>query len=297
MGQTATKRAAALTHRLLAFSRQQTLEPKYIEVNRLVTGFEDLVRRTIGPQVILEVVAGIGIWPVHVDPGQLENSLLNLCINARDAMPDGGRLVVETANRAMDEHTAGDHGMLPGQYVSICVSDNGTGMPADVIARAFAPFFTTKPTGAGTGLGLSMDYGFARQSGGHARIYSEMGTGTTVCVYLPRYLGEATPEDTPEAEAVPADAGQGETILVVDDEASVRALMVEVLRELGYRVLQAESGPRAIELLQADLSIALLVTDVGLPGGMNGRQVADMARLLLPELQVLFVTGTQKTRP
>ncbi|RZL97229.1 MAG: hybrid sensor histidine kinase/response regulator [Variovorax sp.] len=296
MGQTATRRAAALTHRLLAFSRQQTLEPKHIDVDRLIGGFEELVRRTIGPQVTLDVVPGTAVWPVLVDPGQLENALLNLCINARDAMPDGGRLVVATANHVLDGAAAVTHGLVPGDYVSICVSDTGAGMPPEVIARAFDPFFTTKPIGVGTGLGLSMVYGFARQSGGQARICSAVGQGTVVCVYLPRHEGQAAPDGAPVAAATaPADAGSGETVLVVDDEASVRALMVDLLGERGYRVLQAENGPRAMELLQADRSVVLLVTDVGLPGGMNGRQVADAARLLIPALRVLFVTGYAET--
>jgi PAS domain S-box-containing protein len=296
MGQTATRRAAALTHRLLAFSRQQTLEPKHVDVDRLIDGFEELVRRTIGPQVALDVVPGTAVWPVLADPGQLENALLNLCINARDAMPDGGRLVVATANHVLDAPAAAAHGLAPGDYVSICVSDTGAGMPPEVIARAFDPFFTTKPIGVGTGLGLSMVYGFARQSGGQARIRSNVGTGTVVCVYLPRHEGEAAPERaSPAAATAPADAGRGETVLVVDDEAAVRALMVDLLGERGYRVLQAENGPRAIELLQADRSVALLVTDVGLPGGMNGRQVADAARVLIPALRVLFVTGYAET--
>ncbi|WP_311230729.1 MULTISPECIES: response regulator [unclassified Acidovorax] len=292
MGQTATKRAAALTHRLLAFSRQQTLEPKVVKVNQLIGGFEDLVRRTIGPQISLEVVTGISVWPVHADPGQLENALLNLCINARDAMHEGGQLMIETANRSVDERTASQEEMLPGQYVSICVSDNGSGMPPEVIARAFDPFFTTKPIGVGTGLGLSMVYGFARQSGGQARIYSEVGAGTRVCMYLPRYLGtDVAPQEVEPSPPALDGTGLGETILVVDDEASVRSLMVEMLREMGYRVIEAEDGPRAIQALQNDPSVALLVTDVGLPGGMNGRQVADAARNIYPALQVMFVTG------
>ncbi len=293
MGQTATKRAAALTHRLLAFSRQQALAPKVVRVNQLIGGFEELIRRSIGPQVTLEVVAGISVWPVLVDPSQLENALLNLCINSRDAMPDGGRLVVETANRSLDERTASSEQMLPGQYVSISVSDDGTGMPPEVLARAFDPFYTTKPLGVGTGLGLSMVYGFARQSGGQARIYSEVGGGTTVCVYLPRYVGDIPAELEAAQTPPPVDTvGRGETVLVVDDEASVRQLMVETLREMGYHVLEADSGLRAMEVLQANAaSVDLLVTDVGLPGGMNGRQVADAARTVRPDLKVLFVTG------
>lgn len=292
IGQTATKRAAALTHRLLAFSRQQTLEPKVISVNRLIADFEVLIRRTLGPEIFFEAVTGIDIWPVCVDPSQLENAVLNLCINARDAMPDGGRLVVETANRSLDEHTASALQLIPGQFVSVCVSDDGTGMPANVTARAFDPFFTTKPIGLGTGLGLSMVYGFAHQSGGHARIYSEEGSGTNVCMYLPRHHGEldAVENNANQVQALTV-TDAGETVLVVDDEASVRTLMVEVLNELGYRVLEAEDGPGAIKILQANRFVKLLVTDVGLPGGMNGRQVADAARLLIEELQVLFVTG------
>ena len=291
IGQTATKRAAALTHRLLAFSRQQTLAPKVVSVNQLIGGFEELIRRTIGPQVMLEVIDGIGVWPVRVDPGQLENALLNLCINARDAMPDGGRLTIETANRSLDERTASELEMTPGQYVSVCVSDSGSGMSAETIRRAFDPFFTTKPIGMGTGLGLSMVYGFARQSGGHARIYSEPGAGTNVCLYLPRSNGPELAEDgRKSAGPFPVAGGLGETILVVDDERAIRTLMVEVLTDLGYRVLDAGDGPRALELIKENQTITLLVTDVGLPG-MNGRHLADAARVILPRLKVLFVTG------
>ncbi len=292
IGQNAAKRAAALTHRLLAFSRRQTLEPKVLKVHPLIAGFDELVRRTIGPQITLDVIAGELVWPVQADPGQLENALLNLCINARDAMPDGGRLVIEVANRTVDGPVSSEDDISPGQYVSISVSDNGTGMPADVMARAFDPFFTTKPLGVGTGLGLSMVYGFARQSGGQVRIYSEVGAGTTVCIYLPRYEGTDLPvEDAGTPVAPVGPVGRGETILVVDDEAPVRLLMVEMLREMGFQVLEAEDGPRALEVLKSQPDVALLVTDVGLPGGMNGRQVADAARDLDPALRVLFVTG------
>ncbi len=292
IGQNATKRAAALTHRLLAFSRQQTLEPKVVHVNQLIGGFEDLVRRTMGPQVGLEVIACIGAWPIHADPGQLENALLNLCINARDAMPDGGNVVIETENRTLDERAARELDVSPGQYVCISVHDSGSGMPPDVIARAFDPFFTTKPIGVGTGLGLSMVYGFALQSGGQARIRSEVGAGTTVSMYLPRHQGDADLADEADVPLPgPERRGIGETILVVDDESAMRELMSEILMGLGYRVLQAEDGRRAVEILHADRSIALLVTDVGLPGGMNGRHVAEAARTLNPQQRVLFVTG------
>ena len=289
--QGAAKRAAALTHRLLAFSRRQTLEPKPTDVNRLVRGMDELLQRTVGPEITLEMVAAAGLWPTLVDPGQLENALLNLCINARDAMPDGGKITVETANRWLDERTARDRSLLPGQYVSMCVSDTGTGMTPEVIAKAFDPFFTTKPIGMGTGLGLSMIYGFAQQSGGQVRIYSEVGQGAMVCLYLPRHLGEA---EEPEASLEPVDAPrakQGQTVLVVDDEATVRMLVTEVLEDLGYTAIEAADGAAGLRILQSDIRIDLLVTDVGLPGGMNGRQVADAARVARPGLKVLFITG------
>ena len=289
--QGAAKRAAALTHRLLAFSRRQTLDPKPTDVNRLVSGLEDLVRRTVGPEVEVEVVESVGLWATRVDPNQLENALLNLCINARDAMPEGGRLTIETANRWIDARTARERELDPGQYVSLCVSDTGTGMTPEVIAKAFDPFFTTKPLGLGTGLGLSMIYGFARQSGGHVRIYSEVGEGTNVCVYLPRHFGTAE-DAAPEVELSDAPRAQaGETVLVVDDEPTVRMLVVEVLEELGYAAIEAADDAAGLKLLQSDLRVDLLVTDVGLPGGMNGRQMADAARVGRPDLKILFITG------
>ena len=289
--QGAAKRAAALTHRLLAFSRRQTLDPKPTDVNRLVAGMEELVRRTVGPSIAVEVVAAGGLWPTLVDPSQLENALLNLCINARDAMPGGGRIVIETCNRWLDPRAAAERGVEPGQYVSLCVSDNGTGMAPAIVAKAFDPFFTTKPLGEGTGLGLSMIYGFVRQSGGQARIYSEVGQGTMVCLYLPRHLGAADePEEAlPQPEAPQARAG--ETVLVVDDEPTVRMLVAEVLGDLGYAALEAADGPSGLRILQSEARIDLLVTDVGLPGGMNGRQMADAGRIGRPDLKVLFITG------
>ncbi|ACA20704.1 PAS/PAC sensor hybrid histidine kinase [Methylobacterium sp. 4-46] len=289
--QGAAKRAAALTHRLLAFSRRQTLDPKPTDVNRLVEGMVELVRRTVGPAVSVDVVGAAGLWPTLVDPGQLENALLNLCINARDAMPEGGRIVVETANRWLDHRAARERDMEPGQYVSLCVSDNGTGMTPEVAARAFDPFFTTKPTGEGTGLGLSMVYGFAKQSDGQVRIDSELGQGTTVCLYLPRHLGEAeAPERVPDLTEA-ARAKSGETVLVVDDEPSVRMLVTEVLEDLGYAAIEAADGASGLRLLRSSARIDLVVTDVGLPGGMNGRQMAEAARVTRPDLKVLFVTG------
>ena len=290
--QGAARRAAALTHRLLAFSRRQTLDPKPTDVNRLVGGMEELIRRTVGPSITVEpMVDAAGLWSTLVDPGQLENALLNLCINARDAMPSGGRLTIETANRWLDERTARERDLPPGQYVSLCVSDTGTGMPPEVIAKAFDPFFTTKPMGQGTGLGLSMIYGFARQSGGQVRIRSEVGQGAMVCIYLPRHLGEAeTAGPAPELADAPR-AEDGQTVLVVDDEPTVRLLVTEVLEDLGYRAIEAADGAAGLQVLQSDVRVDLLVTDVGLPGGMNGRQVADAARVARPTLKVLFITG------
>ncbi len=291
MAQGSTRRAAALTQRLLAFSRRQTLDPRPTDINRLVSGMEDLVRRTVGPDVDVEVVGAGGLWLTRVDAPQLENALLNLCLNAKDAMaPGGGRLTIETANKWLDERAAADRDLSPGQYISLCVTDTGTGMEPEVIRRAFDPFFTTKPLGEGTGLGLSMVYGFARQSGGQVRIYSELGRGTTMCIYLPRHLG---PHDT-TGENEPLDVtefGDGETVLVIEDEPTVRVLIADLLQENGYRPLAAADGPTGLKILQSEVRIDLLITDVGLPGGMNGRQIADAARVSRPELKVLFITG------
>ena len=290
--QSAVKRAASLTQRLLAFSRRQTLDPKSADLNRIVADMHELIGRSVGPAITVETIAAGGLWNTFVDVGQLENALLNLCINARDAMPHGGRLTIETANRWLDDIAAMQRGVPPGQYVSLCVSDTGTGMSPDVVARAFDPFFTTKPTGQGTGLGLSMVYGFAGQSGGAVRIYSELGQGATLCIYLPRHLGEAGEEDLPLPDDGSAAAAPGsKTILVVDDEPLVRMVTVEVLSDLGYSVLEAEDGPSALRVLAAYPELDLLVTDVGLPNGMNGRQLADAIRAPRPELPVLFVTG------
>jgi len=294
VAQGAAKRAAALTHRLLAFSRRQTLDPQPTDVNRLMAGMEELIRRTVGPAVTVEVVAAGGLWATSVDPSQLENALLNLCINARDAMPDGGRLTIETANRWLDQRVARERDLPPGQYVSLCVSDTGTGMTPEVAARAFDPFFTTKPIGMGTGLGLSMVYGFVRQSGGQARIYSEPGQGAMVCLYLPRHHGQANvggEADTTVGSAEAPRATQGKTVLVVDDEPAVRMLVCEVLEELGYTAIEAADGPAGLQVLRSDVPLDLLITDVGLPGGMNGRQVADAGRAVRPTLPVLFITG------
>ena len=291
VAQGASKRAAALTHRLLAFSRRQTLDAKPTDVNRLVMGIEELIRRTVGPQITLEVVTAVGLWPALIDASQLESALLNLCINARDAMPDGGRITIETANKWLDDRTASERDLPPGQYLSICVTDNGTGMTPDVIARAFDPFFTTKPLGQGTGLGLSMVYGFVRQSGGQVRIYSEVGSGTTMCLYLPRHYGNSNESDASTSNVAGKRERTGKTVLVVDDEPSVRMLVTEVLEDHGYSGIEASDGPSGLRILESDAPIDLLITDVGLPGGLNGRQLADAARVTRPELKVLFITG------
>ena len=289
--QGASKRAAALTHRLLAFSRRQTLDPKPTDVNRLVMDMEELIRRTVGPQITLEVVTAVGLWSALIDASQLESALLNLCINARDAMPEGGRITIETANKWLDDHAAKERDLPPGQYLSLCVTDTGSGMTPDVIARAFDPFFTTKPIGQGTGLGLSMVYGFVRQSGGQVRIYSEVGCGTTMCLYLPRHYGSSSEIPTITAPTASARAPTGKTVLIVDDEPSVRMLVTEVLDDLGYSPIEASDGPAGLRILESEAAIDLLITDVGLPGGINGRQLADAARITRPELKVLFITG------
>jgi PAS domain S-box-containing protein len=288
---TSANRAAALTHRLLAFSRRQPLNPTTVKANGLVASMEDLLRRSLGERIELELVLAGGLWPTLCDANQLENAILNLCINARDAMPDGGKLTIETANVDLDGgYAASVADVRPGQYVCIRVTDTGTGMSHDTISRAFDPFFTTKPLGQGTGLGLSMIYGFARQSEGYAKIDSELEKGTTIKLYLPRHRGR---EETAAATvmAMEDNSGEhGETVLVVEDEPVVRGLIVELLGELGYRVIEADDGPTGLTVLQSDQPIDLLVTDIGLPG-LNGRQIADAARTKRPDLKVLFMTG------
>ena len=284
-------RAAALTHRLLAFARRQTLEPRPTDPHLLVRGLEDMIRRTSGPHIELDVAGGEGLWAALVDPHQLENALLNLCINARDAMPEGGRLSIEIANRMLDHPASFERDLPSGEYVTLSITDTGTGMTADVAQRAFDPFFTTKPLGAGTGLGLSMVYGFARQSNGQVRIHSEVGRGTTVRLYLPRHAEGAGMIEAESKYAMDEQARAGETVLIVDDEETVRELITEVMRELGYRTLARADGAEGLAVLQSKERVDLLITDVGLPGGMNGRQVADAGRTLRPALRVLFITG------
>ncbi len=291
VAQGATKRAAALTQRLLAFSRRQTLDPKPTNLNRLISDMEELVRRTTGPNIQVEVAGAAALWPIMIDQNQLENALLNLCINARDAMPDGGRLTIETANQRLDENAGRERDLPPGEYVLLCVSDTGVGMSKETIARIFEPFFTTKPLGQGTGLGLSMIYGFVHQSNGQIRVDSEEGHGTTMCLYLPRLYGDAPDSEVGKDGIGGLEGGYGETVLVIDDEPAVRLLMKDVLQDAGYRVLEAADGSVGFKIMQSNPRIDLLITDVGLPGGMNGRQVADAGRRIHPHLKVLFITG------
>ncbi|HYF57148.1 MAG TPA: ATP-binding protein [Salinarimonas sp.] len=286
------RRAATLTHHLLAFSRQQPLDPKPLDPNRLVAGMSELLRRTLNEAIGIETVLAGGLWRAHADPNQLENAILNLAVNARDAMPDGGKLTIETANAALDETYAGSRtDVRAGQYVLVSVSDTGLGMPREVLERVFEPFFTTKPVGKGTGLGLAQVYGFMKQSGGHAAIYSEPGQGTTVKLYLPRYRGADEVVDRAEPGMEQPPPGSGETILVVEDDDMVRRFTVEALGEAGYRVLEAGDGPAGLRLLDADPRIALLFTDVVLAGQLNGRKLADEALRRRPDLRVVFTTG------
>lgn len=286
------ERAATLTQRLLAFSRRQPLAPKPTDVNRLLPAMSELLHRTLGETIEVEAVLPPRIWIVETDPNQLENAILNLAVNARDAMPDGGKLTIETQNTHLDETYASQNpGVTPGQYVVMCISDTGVGMDSETAAKAVEPFFTTKEVGKGTGLGLSMVYGFIKQSGGHLKIYSEPGEGTTVKIYLPRLIGKVAATEEQEQPAPPAGSEQ-ETILVCEDDEEVRAYSGEVLRELGYRVLEAADGPSTLELLRSErANVDLLFTDVVLPGGMSGAVLAKEATALCPALKVLFTTG------
>ena len=293
--QESARRAAALTHRLLAFSRRQTLAPRPTDVQALVESMEELIRRSVGPAIAVELICADELWPSLIDPSQLEAAVLNLCINARDAMPEGGRITIGVENRRLGTSAAEALGVVPGRYIALSVADTGEGMSAEVVGKAFEPFFTTKPIGMGTGLGLSMIYGFAKQSGGTVAIESVVGAGTTVRVYLPRHVGRVEQErQAAQLGAAPL-ADAGETVLMVDDEPTIRLFMGEVLEGQGYAVLEAGDGPGGLLVLQSPVRIDLLLTDVGLPGGLNGRQLADAARAMRPGLKVLFITGYAET--
>jgi PAS domain S-box-containing protein len=285
-------RAAALTQQLLAFSRRQPLEPRSIDVNRLVSGMSNLLHRTLGESIAIETVSAAGLWAVYADVNQLENALLNLGVNARDAMPNGGKITIETGNVHLDEAYAAAHAeVTTGQYVMVAVTDTGVGMSKETIDKAFEPFFTTKEAGHGTGLGLSQVYGFVKQSAGHMKIYSELGQGTTVKLYLPRLAGDSVDiRDVAGRQPVPAEP-RAETILVVEDNELLLMPVAEVLQEQGYRVLTATDGATALDVLEKEADVRLVFTDVGLPGALNGRQLADEAQRQHPGLLVLFTTG------
>ena len=285
------QRASALTSRLLAFSRRQPLDPKPIEVNKFVTGAVDFLQRSLGETIEIEAIGGAGLWRIEADPNQLESALVNLAINARDAMPDGGKLTVEAANVFADEqYTRASPELAPGQYVAICISDTGAGMSPDIVAHAFEPFFTTKEAGQGTGLGLSQVYGFVKQSGGHIKIYSEVNQGTTVKLYFPRLVGEAV-EPEPEDDELAAEGESGETILLVEDDSSLRTYLAELLRGLNYKVIVTTNAQGALTvLLQDEKRVDLLLTDIVMPG-LNGRELGKRAQALRPGLHVLYMTG------
>jgi signal transduction histidine kinase len=286
--QTAAERGAELTNRMLSFARQQALEPQAIDVNKLIAGMDGLLRRTLGEDQEIEIVQRAGLWPTMVDPSQLESALLNLAINARDAMPKGGKLTIETANAHVDDDYAATHDEVkPGQYTLITVSDTGHGMSRETMTRAFDPFYSTKGVGKGTGLGLSMVYGFVKQSGGHVKLYSEVGSGTAVKLYLPRAEAAAV-----EAAAASADErGGSETVLLAEDDEMVRTHVTRMLRDLGYSVIVASSGPEALGIVESGVAFDVLLTDVIMPGGMNGRELADAAAAHRPNLKVLFMSG------
>jgi len=285
-------RAASLTQRLLAFSRRQVLEPRPLDPNKLIAGMVELLRRSLGERIEVETVLAGGLWLVSADANQLENAILNLALNGRDAMPEGGKLSIETGNALLDEAYAAAHvDTLPGQYVMIAVTDTGTGMSKEILAKAFEPFFTTKEVGQGTGLGLSQVYGFIRQSNGHVKLYTEEGSGTTAKLYLPRYQGPAQVEPTVPVARGSEHAAPKEKVLVVEDDDDVRSFVCGALGELGYRVISAADGTSALAMLEGDRDVDLLLTDVGLPGAMNGRQLADEVGLRWPGFRVLFMTG------
>jgi nitrogen-specific signal transduction histidine kinase/CheY-like chemotaxis protein len=288
-----TKRAAKLTHRLLAFSRQQALEPVPLDLNKLIGGISDLLTKAAGSAVTIETVLGGGLWLTLADANQMENALINLVVNAKDAMPDGGKIMIETANGHLDEaYTASFREVDPGQYAVLSVTDTGTGIDPSILERVFEPFFTTKQHGNGTGLGLSMIHGFVKQSGGHIRIYSEVGHGTSVKIYLPRLTQEAAVPKAMDLDLQPLMRAQAsETVLVVEDSEGVQDFACQALEDLGYRVLVASDGPEAMRILEDEPRIDLLFTDVVMPKGMSGRQLADWALKLRPDLLVLFTSG------
>ncbi|MFK3971556.1 PAS domain-containing protein [Pseudomonas sp. NPDC087358] len=289
--QAATRRAAALTHRLLAFSRRQTLDPRPTDVNTLMVGITEMVERTVGPSIEVQTIGAANLWSTLVDAGQLENALLNLCINARDAMPQGGRITIATANQWLEGDAASLLDLPTGEYISLSVTDTGTGMTPEVVAKVFDPFFTTKPIGQGTGLGLSMIYGFAKQSGGQVRVHSQVDEGTCMSIYLPRYLGPAITDEDPASDTLEPAPKASETILIVDDEPTVRMLLTDILSDQGYTLIEAADSVAGLKVLRSDVHIDLLITDVGLPGGMNGRQMFDAGREVRPDLKTLFITG------
>ncbi|MFJ4587388.1 ATP-binding protein [Pseudomonas moraviensis] len=290
LGVTSANRAAGLTHRLLAFSRRQSLDPKAVQMNTLVLSMGELLQRSLNESIHLEMRLDDNLWVAEADPNQLESALLNLVINARDAMPEGGKLVVETSNQVLHrDFTAAYSNLEPGDYVMLSVTDNGSGMPQSVVSRAFDPFFTTKPIGQGTGLGLSMIYGFSKQSRGHVSIDSEVDQGTTVKLYLPRFRGEEVEIPASDSQQAPY-AMDGETVLIVEDDPAVRVLVSAVLSELGYAFVEASDADGAVPILNSTQRIDLLISDVGLPG-MNGRQLAEVGRQYRPGLKVLFITG------
>jgi PAS domain S-box-containing protein len=285
------QRAASLTQRLLAFSRRQALNPKALDINRFLVGSAEFLNRSLGETIEIETAGAAGLWTVEVDPNQLEVALLNLAINSRDAMPNGGKLTIEAANAILDrEYCRSNPEVSPGQYVMLSVSDSGCGMSKEVLGRAFEPFFTTKELGHGTGLGLSQVYGFVKQSGGHIRIYSEVGQGTTVKIYLPRFFGSDADDQLLQGEML-GQGERGETILIVEDDDDLRAYLTDVLRALGYGVATAANAKLALDLLsQENLRFDLMLTDVVMPG-MNGRELARDTKKLRPHLRVLYMTG------
>jgi signal transduction histidine kinase len=290
LGVTSANRAAGLTHRLLAFSRRQSLDSKPVEINQLVSSMGELLQRSINESIALDMRLAGPLWTAEADPNQLESALLNLVINARDSMPGGGKLVVETTNRHLDSVFTAAYGTLePGDYVELSVSDTGCGIPEHLMRRVFDPFFTTKPIGQGTGLGLSMIYGFARQSHGHVTIHSEVGKGTTVSLFLPRFVGEVQTQEPLNPTLQPF-ANAGETVLIVEDDPAVRVLVSAVLKELGYAFVEAGDADTALPIIESEQRIDLMISDVGLPG-MNGRQLAEIGRQIRPDLKVLFITG------